>query len=67
MDPNVIRALNVIISHLDERILSLQESLADGHANDFSEYKKLCGEVKGLFTARNLILDLNETMESSDE
>lgn len=67
MDENVIRAMNVIIGKLEERILQLQETLADGRAADFGEYQKVCGEVKGLFSARNYIADLKHNMENSDE
>ena len=65
MDAN--QALAHLIRKIDELILQIQESVAGDSCQTIEEYKKLCGEVKGLFTARNLILDLNETMESSDE
>jgi hypothetical protein len=42
-------------------------SLADGKAEDFSEYKKMCGEVKGLLTARLYIQDLQERIINNDD
>ena len=61
------KVFNVLVKQLDDRILQLQEALADGRAESFDEYKKVCGEVKGLLTARNYITDLNKAMENSDE
>ena len=61
------KAFNVIIKHIDDKVLQLQEALADGRVEDIGEYKKVCGEVRGLLTARNYITDLNKAMENSDE
>ena len=61
------QALAHITRQLDERILQLQDSRADDNCKTIEEYKKVCGEVRGLFTARNYIIDLNKTMENSDE
>jgi len=61
------QALAHVTRLLDERILQLQESLADDNCRTIEDYKKVCGEVKGLFAARNYITDLNKTMENSDE
>ena len=36
-------------------------------ATTLDEYKKVCGEVRGLLTARNYIIDLNKAMENSNE
>ena len=52
-----------------EKIIAL---LAQGFshkqmAKDFSEYKAMCGEIKGLLTARMYIKDLQQRMENSDE
>jgi hypothetical protein len=52
---------------IDDKVSQLQESLADGNAGDFSEYKKMCGEVKGLLTARLFISDLQERLKTHDE
>lgn len=58
---------NVLIKQLDDKVLQLQEALADGRVDDIGEYKKVCGEIRGLLTARNYITDLNKAMENSDE
>lgn len=61
------KVANVLIKQIDDRVLQLQEALADGRVENYEEYKKVCGEVRGLLTARNYITDLNKTMENSDE
>mgnify|MGYP007090459077 CR=1 FL=1 len=42
-------------------------SIADGKAEDYAEYKKMCGEVKGLLTARLYIIDLQERVNHDDD
>lgn len=60
-------AFDVLISELDEKVQQLQEFLAQGRAESYEEYKRMCGEIKGLLTARSSALDLKQRMESSDE
>ena len=60
-------ALDVIIEQADDKILQLKDYLAQGRAETFEEYKRLCGEIKGLLTARGYAIDLKQTMENSDE
>jgi len=52
--------LKLLASKIDDRVSQLQMSIADGKAEDFAEYRKMCGEVKGLLTARLYIIDLQE-------
>ena len=61
------KAFDVLKRQIDDRILQLQEALADCRLVTYDEYKKVCGEVRGLLTARNYITDLNKAMENSDE
>ena len=61
------KALGVVVNSIDSKVVQLQEALADGRVESFDEYKKVCGEIRGLLTARNYITDLNKSMESSDE
>jgi hypothetical protein len=61
------KAFDVLKRHIDDRVLQLQEALADGRVETYDEYKKVCGEVRGLLTARNYITDLNKAMENSNE
>lgn len=60
-------ALDVLVEQLDDKVGQLKEHLSTGRAESFEEYKKTCGEIKGLLTARGYILDLQQTMEQSDD
>lgn len=66
-DRFIDKALEHLMSQIDSRVLQLQEALADDNARDFAEYKKMCGEVKGLLTARLYITDLQQRLEDQDE
>ena len=57
----------ILIKQADEKIEQLKDYLAEGKAASFEEYKKLCGEVRGLLIMRGYTLDLKQTMENSDD
>lgn len=59
--------LEVLLNQIDEKIQQLQESIVNGNVEKFEDYKKLCGEVRGLLIARGYTLDLKDRMEKSDE
>jgi hypothetical protein len=52
---------------LDKEIVSKQGWIGSGQAKDYSEYQKICGEIKGLLFAKQEILDLKQKMEHSNE
>jgi len=60
-------AFDLLVQQTDEKVTQLKDHLAEGRAESFEEYKKLCGEIRGLLIARGYILDLKQTMENSDE
>jgi uncharacterized protein YaaR (DUF327 family) len=60
-------ALEILVKQIDEKVQQLQEHIASGRPETFEEYKRTCGEIKGLLTARGYTLDLQQRMESSDE
>ena len=62
-----MNALEVLVQQLDEKVVQLQEALASGRMETFEEYKKVCGEIRGLLTARGYALDLKQLMEKSDD
>lgn len=66
-DPFIDKALGHLMSLIDSKVQQLQEALADDMAKDFPEYKKMCGEVKGLLTARLYITDLQKRLEDQDD
>jgi hypothetical protein len=59
--------LKLLASKIDDKVSQLQMSIADGKADDYAEYKKICGEVKGLLTARLYIQDLQERVTQNDD
>jgi hypothetical protein len=59
--------IDVLVKQSDEKIVQLKNYLSEGKAENFEEYKKLCGEIKGLLTVRGYALDLQQTMENSDD
>jgi hypothetical protein len=59
--------LDVLIKQLDDKINQIQEALGNGSAKDFVEYKAMCGEVKGLLTARLNIKDLQQRAKEHDD
>ena len=59
--------LQLLFNKIEDKILQLQEAIGDGNAADFSEYKKMCGEIKGLLTARSYIDDLHERLKHNDD
>ena len=60
-------ALEILVDQLDEKIQQLKEHVATGRPDTFEEYKRTCGEIKGLLIARGYVLDLQQRMEQSDE
>lgn len=61
------KALEHLIKQINDKVLQLQEALADDNVKDYAEYKKTCGEVKGLLTARLYIIDLQQRLRTSDD
>jgi len=62
-----MNALDVLIQQINEKIEQLKEGVSNGNAQSFEEYKKICGEIRGLLTAKQYTLDLKQRMENSDE
>jgi hypothetical protein len=53
---------------LQERILNVNESLSNGSAKDYAEYRELCGVIRGLRSAQMEVQDLaSRTKEIEDE
>ena len=58
---------DVLVDILDKEIKGKQNWIGSGQANDYSEYQRVCGEIKGLLFAKQEILDLKQKMEHSNE
>ena len=59
--------INVLVGQADDKVTQLKDYLAEGKAESYEEYKRICGEIKGLLTARGYALDLKQRLEQSDE
>lgn len=60
-------AFDVLVDQTDDKVTQLKDYLSEGKAESFEEYKRICGEIKGLLTARGYALDLKQKLEQSDE
>ena len=59
--------IDVLVQELDGKVEQLKDALASGRSASFEEYKHMCGEIRGLLTARGYALDLKQRMENSNE
>jgi hypothetical protein len=62
-----MNVLEVLVQQLNDKTMQLSEALASGRVDTFDEYRKVCGEIRGLLTARQYALDLKQLMEKSDD
>jgi hypothetical protein len=62
-----MNALELLISQIEDKANQIQEAMIYGNIDSFEEYKFLCGELRGLLTAREYIKDLKNKMETQDE
>jgi len=60
-------AFDVLVKDVNEKITQLADYISSGNATSYEEYKRLCGEIRGLTIARGYALDLKTRMENSDE
>ena len=59
--------MDVLVKQLDDKIAQLKDNVATGNFEKFEDYKKTCGEIRGLLIARGYVLDLKDKLENSDE
>lgn len=67
MSYEILRVVEVASGNIDSKVKQLEEALGRGSAKDFGEYREMCGEIKGLLTARNFLADLTKNLEQLDE
>jgi hypothetical protein len=61
-----MREYEILTKQLDDKVEQLKDAVANGNL-EYEEYKKTCGEIRGLLIARGYILDLKNISEKSDE
>jgi hypothetical protein len=59
--------LEYLMEEIEERRKAIIESLGDGAAKSYDEYRYTAGMVRGLLTVQSLISDLAKRMENSNE
>jgi hypothetical protein len=59
--------LEALIKNIDEKVIQLREFLSTGRAETYEEYKRMCGEIRGLLSARDYAVDLKTTLENMDD
>jgi hypothetical protein len=62
-----MKELEIISGHIDEKVIQLKDYLSDGQCETYEDYKRICGEIRGLLIARGYALDLKQTMENADD
>jgi hypothetical protein len=61
------KIINILLSYINERREPLQIALCDGTAKDYSEYQRLCGEIRGFTVIEMYLKDLVKKMEQDDD
>ena len=59
--------LEYLIDKIEERRRSIEVSLGDGAAKDFSHYQHSVGNIQGLLTVKYIIEDLAKKMENGED
>lgn len=60
-------AFEFLLSKISEEVQSLEYNVARGAAKDYAEYQNLCGKLRGLLVAEEIIKDLQKRTEDTDE
>ncbi len=61
------RLLSVVVKEIQKLKQEREAYVAAGRANHIEEYRRVCGVIQGLNYAENIIDDLVQKMEKSDE
>ena len=64
---NEYKAFALIVKEIDKLRQEQVAYVAASRADTFDEYKKICGVIRGLSLAENIINDLVQKMEHSND
>ena len=56
-------AFDVVIKHIDEKVTQLKDAVCSERIESFEVYKQMCGEIRGLQTARGYVLDMKDKLD----
>ena len=59
--------LDYLIKEIAIEVDAIQRNVANGNAKDYAEYQYLCGKIRGLLIAQDIVIDLKERVEKDDE
>ena len=59
--------LELLMSKIEDQRKNMIESLGDGVAKTYDEYRYAAGVVRGLLIVQSIIADLAKTMENFDD
>ena len=61
------KALELIKDKINEKQAFIAKAVSEGIAKDYTEYRAMCGEIRGLSIAEGFILDLADQMERHED
>jgi len=64
---NEIKVLALAAKHITETRADQEAFVAGGRAADHAEYRHVCGVIRGLNTAEQIIKDLVQRLENNDD
>lgn len=56
-------AFDVVVKHIDEKVTQLKDAVCSERIESFEVYKQMCGEIRGLQTARGYVLDMKDKLD----
>jgi hypothetical protein len=62
-----MKELEIVAKHIDDKVQQLKDFMSDGKCENFEDYKRISGEIRGLLIAKGYAIDLKQTMEKADE
>lgn len=58
--------IEILMGQIEDKVDQLKSAVVIGNM-DHIQYQRVCGEIRGLLTAKGYILDLKDRMEKMDE
>lgn len=59
--------LSLLVKQMDDEKLSVAESLVNGSAMDYAEYRRMCGIIRGLELGQRIVGDMRVRLKQQDE
>ena len=59
--------LSLLVKQMDDEKLTVAESLVNGSAMDFAEYRRMCGVIRGLELGQRIVSEMMERLRRQEE